>query len=245
MVTEVLAQWIQAEGITKVGAIVADYAWGQSIKSGLEASFANIDGVELQIEVAPVAEKDFSTYLRKLQDFGAEVIVATGHPPGSVSIVKQSADFGMDVPVTGSSNPIALIMNAVGDQAINRYADFACVDYHSTEYQDLARRYLAMSDNPFMEDDAVAGYGIVHAVAEAVGAVGDDPVAIAQYMHENSFDIPGYSFPLSWTAWGEIAEAQLTFTVMREMTPPEGVNPGANWYPELLIKSAPLEPYVP
>ncbi|MCZ7532334.1 MAG: ABC transporter substrate-binding protein [Acidimicrobiia bacterium] len=245
MVTEPLAQWVQAEGITKVGAIVADYAWGQAIKSGLENSFADIPGVELLIEVAPVPEQDFSSYLRKLQDFGAEVLVATGHPPGGVSIVKQSADFGMDIPVTGSWNPIALIVNAVGDQAIDRYADFACVDYDSPEYQDLARRYLAMSDNSFMEDDAVAGFGIVHAVAEAVGAVGDDPAAVAQYLHDNSFDIPGYSFPLSWTAWGEIAAAQPTFTVMREMTPPEGVNPGANWYPELLIKSEPLEPYVP
>ncbi len=245
MVTGPLAQYVEAEGITKVGAIVADYAWGQAIKSALEASFADADGVELQIEVAPVPEQDFSSYLRKLQDFGAEILVATGHPPGGVAITGQSADFGMDIPVTGSWNPIALIVNAVGEQAIDRYADFACVDYDDPEYQDLARRYLAMSDNPFMEDDAVAGFGIVHAVAEAVGAVGDDPVAVAQYMHDNSFDIPGYSFPLSWTEWGEIAEAQPTFTIMREMTPPDGVNPGANWYPELLIKAQPLEPYVP
>ncbi|MEZ5176381.1 MAG: ABC transporter substrate-binding protein [Acidimicrobiia bacterium] len=245
MVAGPLRQYVDAEGITKVGAIVADYAWGQAIKSALETEFADAEGVELQIEVAPVPEQDFSAYLRRLSDFGAEVLVATGHPPGGVSITKQSADFGMNIPVTGSWNPIALIVNAVGEQAIDRYADFACVDYDDPEYQDLARRYLAMSNNTFMEDDAVAGFGIVHIIAEAVAAVGDDPVAIAQYVHDNTFDIPGYSHPLSWTEWGELAAAQPTFTVMRQMTPPDGVSPGADWYPELLIKAEPLEPFVP
>ncbi|MFV1962620.1 MAG: ABC transporter substrate-binding protein [Acidimicrobiia bacterium] len=245
MIAGPIAQFAEANGITKVGAIVADYAWGQAVKSALETEFAGIEGVELQIEVAPVPEKDFSAYLRRLDDFNTEIIVATGHPPGGVSITKQSDDFGMDLTVTGSWNPLGLIVGAVGEQAFDRYADFACVDYDSDGYQDLARRYLAFSDNAFMEDDAVAGYGMVNAIAEAVGEVGDDPKAVAEYLHANSFDIPGYSFPLSWTEWGEIAEAQPTFVVIREMEPPEGVSPGANWYPELLILSDPLEPFVP
>ncbi len=245
MIAGPVAQYVAATGVTKVGAIVADYAWGQAVKSALETEFAGVDGVELQIEVAPVPEKDFAAYLRRLQDFGTQIIVATGHPPGGVSITKQSDDFGMDVPVTGSWNPLGLIVGAVGDQAFDRYADFACVNYDSAEYQDLARRYLAFSENTFMEDDAVAGYGIVQAVAEAVGAVGDDPVEVAKYLHANTFDIPGYSFPLQWTEWGELAAAQVTFVVIREQEPPDGVNPGANWYPELLLLSDPLTPYVP
>ncbi|MCH7667971.1 MAG: ABC transporter substrate-binding protein [Acidobacteria bacterium] len=245
MIAGPIAQYVLSTGVTKVGAIVADYAWGQAVKSALETEFANLAGVELQIEVAPVPEKDFATYLRKLDDFGAGILVATGHPPGGVSITKQSDDFGMNLEVTGSWNPLGLIVGAVGEQAFDRYADFACVDYDSDAYQDLARRYLAFSDNAFMEDDAVAGFGIVHAIAEAVGAVGDDPAAVAAYLHANTFDIPGYSFPLSWTEWGEIAAAQPTFVVIREQEPPEGVNPGANWYPELLILSDPLEPFVP
>jgi len=245
MIAGPIAQFAKIQGFTKIGAIVADYAWGQAVKSALEAEFAGVEGVELQIEVAPVPEKDFAAYLRRLDDFGTEIIVATGHPPGGVSITKQSDDFGMDLEVTGSWNPLGLIVGAAGEQAFDRYSDFACVDYDSEGYQDLARTYLAFSENTFMEDDAVAGYGIVYAIAEAVGAVGDDPVAVAEYMHANTFDIPGYSFPLSWTEWGEIAAAQPTFVVIREQEPPEGVSPGANWYPELLVLSDPLEPYVP
>ncbi len=245
MVAGPVAQYVASTGFTKVGAIVADYAWGQAVKAALENEFAGVAGVELQIEVAPVPETDFAAYLRRLDDFGAEILVATGHPPGGVSIVKQSDDFGMAVEVSGSWNPLGLIMGAVGEQGFDRYTDFACVDYDSAGYQELAIRYLAFSENTFMEDDAVAGFGIVHAIAEAVGAVGDDPVAVAEYLHANSFDIPGYSFSLSWTEWGEIAAAQPTFVVIREQEPPEGVNPGADWYPELLVLSDPLEPSVP
>ena len=42
-----------------------------------------------------------------------------------------------------------------------------------------------------------------------------------------------------------MAATAVTFVVIREVTPPEGVSPGNNWYPELLIKSEPLVPYVP
>ena len=37
-----------------------------------------------------------------------------------------------------------------------------------------------------MSDDAVTGYGIVTMVAEAVAEVGDDPAAIAEYLHAKS-----------------------------------------------------------
>jgi branched-chain amino acid transport system substrate-binding protein len=245
MVAGPIAQYAVSEGITKVGAIIADYAWGQAIRGALEAEFAGLEGVELQVEVAPVPETDFTTYLRSLESFGPELLVATGHPPGSGAITVQSADLGLDVPVTGSYSPLAAVVGAAADAAIGRYSDFDCADYESEEYQDLARRYLAMSDNTFMEDDAVAGYGIVTMVAQAVEAVGDDPVAVAEYLHGETFDLPGYPFEMSWTEWGELAAAQPLFTVIGEGPAPEGVNEAGDWYPETLLLPDPLVPYEP
>ena len=245
MVAEPIAQYVQQEGITRVGAIVADYAWGQAIRSALETAFADLEGVELQIEVAPVPEQDFTTYLRNLEAFGPELLVATGHPPGTGPITVQSADLGLDVPVTGSYSPLAVVASAAADAAIERYSDFDCADYASDEYQELARRYLEMSENTFMEDDAVAGYGIVQMIAQAVDAVGDDRAAIAEYLHGETFDLPGYPFELGWTEWGEIAAAQPLFSVIGPGPAPEGVNEAGEWYPETLILPEPLEPYQP
>ncbi|MCH8130294.1 MAG: amino acid ABC transporter substrate-binding protein, partial [Acidobacteria bacterium] len=96
MVAGPILQYAQSQGFTKVGAIIADYAWGQAMKSAMETAFATDDSIELQIEVAPVTESDFTTYLRSLEGFAPEMIVATGHPPGAGPITVQSADLGFD-----------------------------------------------------------------------------------------------------------------------------------------------------
>ena len=76
-----------------------------------------------------MTETDFTTYLRNLEDLDPELIVATGHPPGSGPITAQSIDLGMDVPVTGAYSPWAPVMGGAGDTALGRYADFDCADF--------------------------------------------------------------------------------------------------------------------
>jgi branched-chain amino acid transport system substrate-binding protein len=139
MVAGPVLQYVQSKNLTRVGAIVADYAWGQAIKAALEDTFAAAPDIKLQIEVAPVGEQDFTTYLRSLERLDPQMIVATGHPPGSGAITVQSADLGFDVPITGAYTPRSLVMGGAKNAAIDRYADFGCADYQSKEYQDLAR----------------------------------------------------------------------------------------------------------
>ena len=240
-----IAEYVESEGLTKVGAIVADYAWGQAIRSALEDEVGGLDGVELQVEVAPVMERDFTTYLRNLQSFDPDLLVATGHPPGSGAITVQSAGLGLDVPITGAYSPLAQVVSAASGTAFGRYSDFDCADYQSRGYQELAKRYLKSSDNTFMEDDAVAGYGIVQMVAQAAGEVGDDPAKIAEYLHENTFNLPGYPFEMRWTKWGELAAAQPLFSIIRQTGAPDGVNEAGDWYPQTLLLADPLKPFNP
>ena len=241
-----IVEYAQENGLTKIGAIVADYPWGHAFEGSIETAVADAEGIELHLETAPVPEQDFTTYLRAIADFGPDLLVATGHPPGGGPIIAQSNDLGMDVPVIGAYSPWALVMGGAGDIAIGRYADFDCADYQDDEYQELARRFLEMSsENDFMDDDAVAAYGIVKMVAQAVAEVGDDPAAIGEWLHTQEFDLPGYPFPLSWTEWGEIAAAQPLFSIVGEGPAPEGVNEAGTWYPETLLLPTPLTPYDP
>jgi branched-chain amino acid transport system substrate-binding protein len=246
MVAGPIRQYVQSKGLKRVGAIVADYAWGQALKSALEKEFATAPDVKLQVEVAPVGETDFTTYLRALQRSNPQIIVATGHPPGSGPITVQSASLGFHVPVTGAYTPRSLVVKGAKNAAIGRYADFSCADFQSRQYQDLARRFLQASPSSgFLEDDALAGYGIVKMVAEAVGKVGDDPAAIARYLHANTFNIPGYAFQMRWTEWGELANAQIAFDLIGRGPAPEGVNKAGSWYPQRLLISQPLTPFQP
>lgn len=245
MVAAPVLQYAQEQGFTKVGAVVADYPWGQAFKSAMEGAFEG-SGIEYTIEVAPVPpDTDFTPFVRAMADFGAEMIVGTGHPPGNSAIVRLSADLAGNIPVTGAWIPPDLAVGGLQDLAIGRYSDFACADYLSDSYADLARRYLAFSDNLFMSDDAVAGYAIVQIVAEAVGEVGDDSVAIAEYVRTHEFNLPGYAHPLSWTEWGELASSAPIFFRISEGPAPEGLNEAGDWWLELLTQSAPLTPYEP
>jgi branched-chain amino acid transport system substrate-binding protein len=245
MVAAPVLQYAKEQKFTKVGAIVADYPWGQSFKSAMENTFKD-SGIDYTIEVAPVPPNtDFTPFVRKMADFGAQMIVATGHPPGNAAIVSLSADLAGNVPVTGAWTPPDLSVGGLKDLAIGRFSDFACADYLSDGYAELAKRYLAFSDNKFMSDDAVAGYAIVKIVTEAVGAVGDDPTAVAEYVHSHTFNMPGYAHPLSWTEWGELAESAPIFFQISEGPAPEGLNEAGDWWLKLLSHSAPLTPYEP
>jgi len=240
-----ILQYAKEQGYTKVGAIVADYPWGQSFKTAMENTFKD-SGIDYTIEVAPVPPNtDFTPFVRKMADFGAQMIVATGHPPGNAAIVSLSADLAGNVPVTGAWTPPDLSVGGLKDLAIGRFSDFACADYLGDSYADLAKRYLAFSDNKFMSDDAVAGYAIVKIVAEAVGEVGDDPKAVAEYIHSHTFDMPGYAHPLSWTEWGELAESAPIFFQIAEGPAPDGLNEAGDWWLKLLSHSAPLTPFEP
>jgi branched-chain amino acid transport system substrate-binding protein len=239
-------QYAQEQGLTNVGVIVADYAWGQAFAAAVETTFEG-SGVDYgEIQVAPVPpDTDFTPFVRNMADAGAQMVAATGHPPGNAAILGLSADLIGDVPVTGAWVPPDLAVGQQVDVAVGRYADFACADYTSDGYAALAERYLAFSDNALMSDDAVAGHGIVTMVAQAVGEVGDDPVAIAEYLHGQTFELEGYAHPMSWTEWGELAEAQPIFFRITEGPAPEGLNEAGDWWLELLTQSDPLEPYQP
>jgi branched-chain amino acid transport system substrate-binding protein len=239
-------QYAQEQGLTNVGVIVADYAWGQAFAAAVETTFEG-SGVDYgEIQVAPVPpDTDFTPFVRNMADAGAEMVAATGHPPGNAAILGLSADLIGDVPVTGAWVPPDLAVGQQVDVAVGRYADFACADYTSDGYAALAERYLAFSDNAFMSDDAVAGHGIVTMVAQAVGEVGDDRVAIAEYLHGQTFELEAYAHPMSWTEWGELAEAQPIFFRITEGPAPEGLNEAGDWWLEVLTQSEPLEPYQP
>jgi ABC-type branched-subunit amino acid transport system substrate-binding protein len=90
------------------------------------------------------------------------------------------------------------------------------------------------------------GYVYVKIVAEAVGKAGTSPTKIAAYVHAHTFNIPGYAFPLKWTAWGEMVGPTPYLTILTKGPPPDpSLNKAGDWWPRNLSKSKPLTPYRP
>jgi branched-chain amino acid transport system substrate-binding protein len=245
MVAVSVVQLAQRRGLRSVGVMIADYAWGQSFKSSLEERAKTAPNIRFNIQVAPLPTTNFTPYLRALGN--VSLIVATGHPPGAGSILAQAQQLGMRAPVVGAYSPYSLTAKNAGSAAYGRWSDFKCMATATKEYKALAKRYLrAFPQNEFFEDDALAGYAYVKIVAAAISKVGVNPQRIAAYVHANTFTIPGYAFPLRWTAWGELRGARVQFAVLtRGPTPERGLNTGGNWWPKVLFKSQPLTPYRP
>jgi branched-chain amino acid transport system substrate-binding protein len=240
-----IVQLAQRRGIRNVGAIIADYAWGQSIKSALEDAVKAAPNIRLNTQVVPLTTTNFTPYLRALGD--VSLIVATGHPPGAAAILTQAAQLGMRAPVAGAYSPFYLTADAAPSAAYGRWGDFKCMATATRAYKNLAKRYLrAFPQNKFFEDDALAGYAYVKIVAEAIRNVGDNPQRIASYVRSHRFNIPGYAWPLRWTAWGEMVGARVQFAILTRGPPPErGLNSGGTWWPRVLHRSQPLTPYRP
>lgn len=245
-VAQPILQYAKANNITSIGAIVADYAWGFSIKSSIEATFAADPQIHVNIQDAPITATTFTSYLQALQNDHVQMIVATGDPPGSGTILAQSLQLGMKVPVVGAYTPFSLVEGLAGAAAYNAWTDFKCQAVNSSSYQSLAAQFLkAFPSDKVMEDDAVAGYAYVKIMAQAIAAVGTNPTAIDRYVHAHTFNEPGYTFPLKWTAWGEIADARIALDQITSGPAPSGDNTSGAWWIQQLSLSSPLKPYKP
>jgi branched-chain amino acid transport system substrate-binding protein len=245
MVATSVVQLAQRRQIRSVGVMIADYAWGQSFKSSLEDAAESAPNIRFNIQVAPLATTNFTPYLRALGD--VSLLVATGHPPGAGAILAQAGQLGIKAPVVGAYSPYSLTVRNAGTAAYGVWSDFKCMATATPAYKALAKRYLrTFPQNEFMEDDALAGYAYVKVVAEAIRNVGVDRQRIAAYVHANTFTVPGYAFPLRWTAWGELRGATVQFAILtRGPTPEDGLNTRGDWWPRVVFKSQPLTPYRP
>jgi branched-chain amino acid transport system substrate-binding protein len=245
MVAQSVVQLAQRREIRNVGVVIADYAWGQSFKSSLEDAADSASNIDFNVQVAPLPTTNFTPYLRSMQ--GVSLLVATGHPPGAGAILAQAGQLGIKAPVVGAYSPYGLTVRNAGSAAYGVWSDFKCMATASKSYKTLAKRYLrTFPQNGFMEDDALSGYAYVKVVAEAIRNVGTNRQRIAAYVHANTFTIPGYAFPLRWTAWGELNRPTVQFAVLtRGPAPERGLNVGADWWPRVLFKSQPLTPYRP
>ncbi len=244
MSVDYLATLIENEKYTRVGVIVGDYAWGHSIREAIERMMARVPGVKLQIDVAPVGERDFTPYLRKLQAFDPQLLIALGHPPGSLTITRQAIELGMKGQIIGPWYPTEFTVQRIGEQMFGRFVDYSCVDFESAAFQDLAAKYHAATKR-LMDNNALSGYAIVKMVAESVATTkSTDPKEVAAAIRSGRFLVDGYAWPLSFTEWGEMKEAAPVLYTY-EAGAPGKINPGANWRPRIVFRSEATQPYVP
>jgi branched-chain amino acid transport system substrate-binding protein len=194
------ASLVEDAGYTRVGAIIGDYAWGRSVEAGIQEHFS----VDVDVRAAPVGASDFRSFIRQYpQDL--EMMVASGHPPGSLSIAGQLNELGYSPEViTGPSFPPGVIANALGDLAFEGgFTHVHNSDPYSDEFAEVAGRFGEATGNQF---DTHTAYGYVTAklLAAAIEDAGStDPTAIADATRNIEFDTL-FANPIQYTENGEL-----------------------------------------
>lgn len=194
------AELIEERGYETVGAIVADYEWGRTVEGQIGEWFP--DDIDLTLDVAPRGESDFTSYLRDMPE-DLDLLVATGHPPGSISMHAQSRELGLEHDLTtGAGLPPSVLHEALGDAA-QTFAHLHVTDVYGDAFADVAQRF---ADERGEHMTTHHGYGYIagRVFAEAIDeADSTDPTEIATVVRESSHDTL-LAEPLQYNEWGEI-----------------------------------------
>lgn len=208
------AQLVSDRGYEKVAAIVGDYAWGQSVKSAIENEFP----VDVNIQVAPVSASDFKSQIRKF-DKDTEMVIASGHPPGQITITKQLFQLGYEPEtLTGSGFPTNVLFGALGSDITRGVTHIHNSDIYSEEYAKVGQRY-ADEEGKYFDTHTAYGYVTAKLIAAAVEDAGEaNASAIADATRNIQFDTL-FANPIQYSEHGELKDQIQLYSQFEEKAP--------------------------
>lgn len=196
------AELIEAEGYETVGAVNADYEWGNTVEEQIGDLFP--ENVDLETAMTPQDESDFAPFLRDFPD-EMELLVATGHPPAQNAIHSQALELGFEHEMTtGSGQPPGVIYEDLGDEA-ETFAHLHVADVYDDQFVDVAERFADETGDRMDTHEAlgyVAGELIATAIEEADST---EPTEIADAIRDIELETL-FAAPLQYNEWGEIDE---------------------------------------
>ena len=222
-------------GYTSVGAIVADYAWGHSAREAIEEFF----DVDVQIAVAPPSPTtDFSSYVRQMPE-DLEMLIASGHPPGTIGIANTAIDLGYTPEViTGSSAPPPFLADGLNAEAVQRLVHIHNSDPSKSAFTDAASGFAEEYDSQFNTHTAY-GYATGRMLAAALEEAGEaDPTALADAVRNIQFDSL-FAEPIQYSQYGELDQTVVIYSrVLPGETP--SYDPDGTFSLEELHRSEPV-----
>lgn len=230
---------MEDRGYTEVGSVIADYAFGESVRTSIERFYPS--NADMSFGTAPVGASDFTPYLREFENIQA--LVGTGHPPGLVDMYNQSLEIELDYDVfLGSTAPDIAYYNSLGEDVTQGFSFFHQADVYSDEFQEIGQRFADARGEYFGTTHAV-GYVTGKLIAAALEEAGEaDPAALSEALRGISFDTI-YANPIEYTDWGEL-ENQIQIWSQIELESPEYFSDGEFRLTEL-YRSDPIEAFDP
>ena len=228
------AQIIEDNGYENVAAITAEYAWGNSVQESIKSEIP----VDVDIQTTSLGTSDFRPLIRQFPD-DIEMVIATGHPPGTISISSQMAGLNVTPEVTtGPSIPPGVLWNALGETTVEvGQTHVHITDVYSSAFSDVASAYNEERDDRFSTHHGY-GYVTAQAVAEAVRQAGtDDPTEVTATIRNTELDTL-FPEPLDYANTGEIASQRQLYSQFSPEAPDYA--PDGSWSLKEFFRTDPL-----
>ena len=154
---------------------------GNEYDQGLIKYFTDAFGGEVITDAFPTNTSDFSTYLAKAKDQGAEVIFCPVSIAYATQIIKLAASMGLDIPILGSDTLDSnKVLEAAAGSDVQLYVSTFYQEGGSPEFDDGIKAWLnedstAMTNNGGNDTIAAVtamGYDAYYVALEALKAAG-------------------------------------------------------------------------
>ena len=161
---------------------------GNDYDQGLVKYFTDAFDGEVITDAFPTNTSDFSTYLAKAKDQGAEVIFCPVSIAYATQIIKLAASMGLEIPILGSDTLDSnKVLEAAAGSDVQLYVSTFYQEGGSPEFDDGIKAWLnedstAMTNNGGNDTIAAVtamGYDAYYVALEALKAAGStDPAAV-------------------------------------------------------------------
>lgn len=232
---QAIASAFPLDDLAPVGAIVADYAYGNSVADGIRQHL----GDDVQIHTAPVGTSDFTSYLRQLPD-DLGMLITNGHPPGALSMSNQAFEIGLSPErITGAHSEPRLAMDVLSDPARSAFAHIHTSDPYTDEFSQVGEQFVAERDLQWTTDTAY-GYATMRMLAHAMDTAGAaSPADINQSLKQISYDTI-MAAPMEYTDNGELVDSVLIYSELLAESP--SWDSDGNLSYEEITRSDPIPP---
>lgn len=204
----VLAAKIRDLGFKKIAILHDNSAYAKGLADEAAQSLKNegLDQIVFYDALKP-NERDYNVILTKLRSAEPDVLLFTGYYPEAGMLLRQMQEMKWTVPMIGgdATNNTDLVKIA-GPEAAQGYY-FVSPPMPDDLDTPEARQFMQAYTEKFKANPSsmwsVAAGDAYRVLSQAIASVGNDPQAVAKYLHEELKDYPALTGPVTFDKKGD------------------------------------------
>ena len=191
--------------------------YGQTLRDAFVQKFEAKGGKVVAVEGVPSETTDFRPVVTKIKALNPDIVFFPVHSQEGTILLRQASDLGLDVDFISADGAMTTeLIEGAGEASEGVYFSTLGLGYGQAD-EDIASFQSAFSSKYGKSADAYAPYyyDVTKLVYTAVSDVGDDPIAVRDYLYSlnggNSFN--GITGPTRFDANGEVDKSFYMFQV--------------------------------